>query len=290
MITHETNIKLLVDKGLVPEDVEVISQTNNLILRSRATKVVARVSFSNTKTERDDPQDASYSHGIAWAMADRGLPVLRPLTPKPLTLDSMVVSLFPLAENVQITDQNYPEIAKVIEEFASFHTPGLRSVDIEKYTQDRLGKVQDQNYRANQRLHDAITFARLTHQKSFSFQDAQVGTVHGDIHSGNMVRHEGKILLIDLDATARGHLFYDFASWRLRQELFDHSVNVEKIVDYARKSSKWDEEAYRALMGWKALSSLTYVLAYGDESTATQHANAIGLAAKNLGALSWQEI
>jgi hypothetical protein len=105
-----------------------------------------------------------------------------------------------------------------------------------------------------------------------------------------MVTYNGKIQLIDLDAAALGPLHYDFASWRLRQELFDRKTDVEAVVSSARRSELWDEDMYRAMIGWKALSSLTYVLNYAEANDIKRRTNEIGSAASRLGVFVWQGI
>lgn len=284
----EHRIRQLVERGIIPDDSEIITQTNNLILRSRNSMTVARVSLPEMTTGRDDPQDISYSHHIAWAMSAEGHPVLQPLMPEPIELDDMTISLFPLANNVEWSAQQPADIARLMQDFSSFQSSALRTMDVPRYTAERLERVKHQAYRHNQKLYELIADLRQQQQMNYDLNKARKGTIHGDVHSANLVDDKGEIKFIDLDASARGPLPYDLSSWKLRQSLFDHHFDVDAIIEYARKSKDWEEEAYMALLGWKALSSLTYTLAYEKEDQIVDRANTIGRVAKKLGSLSWR--
>lgn len=286
----EHRIRQLVEHRIIPEDAEVIAQTNNLVLRSKESMTVARVSLPETTTDRDDPQNVDYSHRLAWAMAAEGRPVLKPFTPEPIELDGMTISLFPLAESVEWRTQDPADIGRLIQDYSSFKSPMLRTMDVSRYTSDRLSRVVRQEYRHNRQLYELIVSLHQQQLERHDPENAQKGTIHGDVHSANMVDDNGHVKFVDLDATATGPLPYDLSSWRLRQALFDHRVDVEAIVECARKSSEWDENRYTAMIGWKALSSLTYILAYGEESQLVDRANTVGRIARKLGGLSWRDL
>lgn len=287
---NRAQIEQLVDHGIVPDDVEVIVHTNNLILRSKQSRIVARVAIDSSVSERDDPQNVIYSHRIAWEMAERGAPVLRPLSSEPILLQDMKVSLFPLADDVNWTEQNPSDVAGVLRDFSEWESTNLRTMNAPIYISERLTKVEAKSFRGNEKAFQAIASKFEDHQFSNPFERDANATVHGDVHSGNMVLFDGKLKFIDLDAVAKGTSHYDFGSWRLRHELFDTRLDVKAVIDEARRSSKWSEDNYRSMIGWKALSSLTYVLSYSEMSEVVGQVNTIGAAAHKLGGLKWQEI
>ncbi len=287
---NRAHIEQLVNHGILPDDVEVVVQTNNLILRSKQSKIVARVALDSSVSDRDDPQNVIYSHHIAWEMAESGAPVLRPLSPEPILLQDMKVSLFPLAEEVNWPEQNPSYVAGVMTDFSEWESSNLRLMNPPIYISERLTKVEEKSFRENEKAFNAIASRFEDHKISNPFLRDTNATVHGDVHSGNMVLFDGKLKFIDLDAVAKGTSHYDFGSWRLRHELFDTRLDVEAVIDDARRSSKWSEDNYRSMIGWKALSSLSYVLSYGEMSEVVGQVNTIGAAAHKLGGLKWQEI
>ena len=86
--------------------------------------------------------------------------------------------------------------------------------------------------------------------------------VHGDFKADNIATdHEGRLKAIDLDAVAVGPGLYDLASWRLRSQMGD-SAPIEEVANVGRQTDTWDEDAYTSLIGWKAISSMSFTLRY----------------------------
>lgn len=103
-------------------------------------------------------------------------------------------------------------------------------------------------------MNDRFPFCQLLHDDP--------ALIHGDYKVDNVVTdHAGNLHAIDLDAAAIGPRLYDLAAWRLRSELGDNTP-VEEVVDIGRSVADWDEDVYRSLIGWKAISSMSFTLRY----------------------------
>jgi hypothetical protein len=261
------NINRLLDEKLVPADSEVISIHNNLVLISKREAVVSRIGKLSLIAQREDPGDITYSHRLAWVSSDVA-PVVRPVSEDPIQKEDIIISSFPLREKVDWSTCNPESIHDMLSYFNGALTyvserATLRDFDISEYAQQRLDYAYHHGFNHMEIL-DNTQRILSAHQMAYPFHeltDNDPALVHGDLHAGNVVAHKNSLEIIDLDSVARGPKLYDIASWRLRQEISDVAP-VDRVVDISSKLATWDDESYRALIGWKIISSMTNAIRY----------------------------
>lgn len=109
--------------------------------------------------------------------------------------------------------------------------------------------------------------------------------VHGDFKADNVVADShGSLKAIDLDAVSVGPGLYDLASWRLRSEMGDEAP-VEEVANVGRQTEAWREDSFRSLIGWKAISSMSFTLRYESPEINEEKIAHIAQSATNLGGL-----
>lgn len=108
----------LFDEGLIPDDSEVVSIHNNLVVISKKEAVVSRIGRLSLIAQRDDPGDITYSHKLAWIASDVA-PVVRPLAEEPVQKGDIVISSFPLRDEVDWNIKNPKSIYEMMSIFAS---------------------------------------------------------------------------------------------------------------------------------------------------------------------------
>jgi len=265
----ESDLSRLIGAGLLPDDSEVISTHNNLVISSISKKIVARVALVSSIETKEDPGDIRYSHQAAW-LASEVASVVRPTSENPIQYGNFVLSIFPLLESVDWASQDASEILRVVNEFGEAlpyvsNLLSLRRLDVDKYAQSRLDYVQVNRNNIDERLIESTKIMLEYYIEHYPFKeltDSSAALVHGDLHTGNIVADKcNKLQLIDLDSTAIGPRMYDLASWRVRSDLSD-SAPIEKVISKAKQAGLLNEEEYSALIGWKLLSSMTHVLRY----------------------------
>lgn len=279
MIENKNIVSQLVDKNILPSDTEILSSDNNLITFSKKEKIIARIGRLSLIDQREDPGDIQYSHEIAWA-ADSSSPIVRPIDQSPIIDDDLIVSRFPAMEKVDWHKHSGEDIVALLngisESFDCIRNKiTLKQLDISDYAQKRI----DSCLHKNDYMYPTINYV----QNILNLQETKYpfgelvkkspSLVHGDLHARNVVSdHDGNLMVIDLDSMKIGPALYDIASWRVRREQGDDAP-VEQAVNLARESNQWDEILYRALIGWKAVSSMTHLLKYGDPRTIKEEIN-----------------
>lgn len=276
MIHPEKCVSTLIASGAIPDDSEIVSTNNKVVTISKRQRLVARISEITSVRVRDDPHDLTYSHNLAFILRQTA-PVGAPIEQYPIQSDGYLLSRYPLLQSsVSITPEDAQEVYECLDTFAvSIHSvetgdQPLRQLYVPGYVQERLEHMHDRAaYDQTAVEYVSTETARLNQEYPFAeLTTAQRSLVHGDVKVDNFVRDDiNRINLIDLDATAIGPKTYDLASWRLRAELGD-TAPVESIVEAARSNNTWSEEAYRALIGWKAVSSMSFSLRYEGEKAA----------------------
>lgn len=259
----------LVESGDIPHDSVVVSTNNKIVVVSRSEGIVTRIREHTIGQERDDPHDLQYSHRVAW-LASRVAPVVKPLHESPLIRGEFILSSYPLfSTEHSLSERQANNIYDLIKEFgdALHEVSGgmnVRRIDIHAYVQDRLITMHD-NGHPDPFLVDFVSreVERLALQFPFSqLVEDDTSLIHGDVKSENIVFSDsGDLIFIDVDAAAAGPRLYDLASWMLRSAMGD-AAPVNKVVEVGRQQPGWDEETYRSLIGWKAVSSMSFTLRY----------------------------
>ena len=270
MTDYSDALNTFIAEGLLPEDSEVISTHNNLVVASASAKIVSRIARISKMGQRIDPGDIRYSHKVAWLLAER-TSVLRPTTESPCQHGDFVFSTFPLLGPVDWSAQNPVVILNAVMDlgyaFQSVCRIELRHLNIEEYAQERLEYAESRNIGEGvlEWASDLLGYYRR-HYAFLRLVELDSALTHGDLHAGNAVEDQnGKAFFIDLDSIAVGPRLYDLASWRVRRELGD-GAPVDKMVAQARRLPSWNEGEFSALMGWKLLSSVTHTLRYTNIS------------------------
>lgn len=286
-------IESLVRSGDIPDDVKVVSTNNKVVVVSQGHHLVARIGSLADINQRDDPHDLRYSHTASWLAGDVA-PVVKPLHNEPLIRSGYVISSYPLLKTgVDLGASGANNIYAMVRDFGNALTTvtegmSLRRLDVAQYVQARLKYMRDSldhDQRAVEYVAEEID--RLNSQCPFSeLVEHDTALIHGDIKTDNVVAtSSGELRIIDLDAVAIGPRLYDLASWRLRSELGD-SAPVENTVAIGRQTATWDEESYRSLIGWKAVSSMSYTLRYEAPEVSRDKMIQIADSAYTLGGLS----
>lgn len=292
MINPEKCMKTLTNSGDIPPDSVIASTNNKVVAISRKEAVVARISAAENTNHRDDPHDLTYSHKLSYGLS-KAARVVPTLDMYPIISNGYLVSRYPLFESsVNLDKSDAEEIYDCMSVFADSveaaksSVSNLRKLNVSSYVQERIDTMLANPQPFDQRAVDYIATETERLQQQYPFEQLvrnQEALVHGDVKTDNFVRDaEGRIYLIDLDAVAVGPRAYDLASWRLRAEMGD-AAPVEEVVEFGRKVPTWNEESYQALIGWKAVSSMSFTLRYEDSKVAEGKIHDIANAARLLG-------
>lgn len=286
-------VEALVGRGQIPDDAEVVSTNNKVVIISRNTRIVARIGNLAELKSRDDPHDLRYSHRVSWLTAAVA-PAVEPLEEEPIMSGEYIISRYPLLnDDVRLTRANAGEVFAMTRQLGDALPDvqagmTLRRIDMTGYVGERLDHMRDNPE------HDARLVAyideevdRMSREHPFAeLVEGDKALIHGDFKIENVVSDDaGTLKAIDLDAASIGPRLYDLASWRLRRELGDKAP-IEDVVEVGRRTHGWDEEAYRALIGWKAISSMSFTLRYEAAEVSTNKVAHISRSAVSLGGLS----
>ena len=264
-----TCVETLVASGDIPVDSKVVSTNNKIVTISRSERIVARIGSMAGFNVLDSPQDVRYAHKAARLAGDLA-PVVKPLHEEPIIRGDYVISSYPmLRTGINLDASRAKEIYAMTRDLGAALPVvqagmELRRLDIVSYVQERLDHMRgnaDYNQRFVGYMDEAV--ARMHTQYPFdALVQQDPALIHGDMKADNVVVDDNDVLqIIDLDSVAIGPRQYDLASWRLRSELGDNAPLME-AVDAGRQTREWDEESYRALIGWKAISSMSFTLRY----------------------------
>lgn len=289
----KTCIETLSRHGDIPDDSEVVSTNNKVVVISRKMNIVARIGDLADLKSRDDPQDLRYSHRVAWLAGDHA-PAVKPLHEHPILKEGYVISNYPLLNSNVDLDESQPQnIYDMTDSFSGTLSiiesdMTLRQLAISEYVQERLNQMYD-SAAYDGELVDYVSAQIEQMNRMYPFVqliDSDKALIHGDLKADNIVAdNAGTLKFIDLDAAAIGPRLYDLSSWRLRSEMGDNAP-VEKVVDIGRKAKGWNEDSYRALIGWKAISSMSFTLRYEAPELSRKKFTTIANAAITLGGLT----
>ena len=258
----------MIEEKILPNDSEIISSHNNVVVSSRLEHIVARIGLLSVIKSLEDPGDIIYSHLIANKIGNAGH-VLKPITKTPDIHGDVVVSKYPLMKPV---DWNYQDPLNILEVVTDFNSQLdkandnflLHELNIPKYARERIN-IAEKNKSVDESTLEGVQKLLEKYEQNYPFaelSDSMPGLVHGDLHENNFVIDElDNLKIIDLDSSSRGPFLYDLASWRFRQTLGDHAP-VDLMIERSRRTPFWNKESLRALIGWKALSSMTHVIRY----------------------------
>jgi hypothetical protein len=191
--------------------------------------------------------------------------------------DDFVLSTFPLMQLVSWDEQDAQNVLQAITIFGQSLPKldgrmNLRHLDIEGYARDRL-EYASVTSRIDKEVMAWAVKVLDYYERNYALHELAMldpALVHGDLHENNVVKGSVRpILFIDLDSVAIGPRLYDLASWRVRRELGD-AAPIDLAVDIVRTTTTWDEDTFRALMGWKLVSSVSHTIRYGDPAEVHQ--------------------
>lgn len=245
-----------------------MSTNNKIVVISPSEKLVVRISRKSREAERDDPHDLYYSHRVSW-LAGAVAPVVRPHEPYPVEIEDHILSRYPLMRSSpRLGDEDAGEIASLTSSLSNSlpHVQkgiDLRRLDIPRYVKERLQYILDHQAGSKEVEYLDGELERLNSKYPFQqLVESDPGLVHGDFKADNIVADGNDTLhAIDLDAAAVGPRCFDLAEWRFRCQMGDKAP-LGKVVESQRGYDRWNEETFRALVGWKALSSLSFTLRY----------------------------
>ena len=286
------SLEKLVSNGDIPDDAEVVSENNKIVVISHRERIVSRIGNLENATLRDDPHDLNYSHRVAWLAGDSA-PVVKPLQETPVVSGDHLISNYPLLDSEVPLDASRAGDIFVMARDLSLALPvvesgmNLRRLDVATYVQERLDHMLD-NPDFDQSLVEYVNkeMQKMKREAPFlQLAEDDRALVHGDFKADNVVADGyGNLKAIDLDAVSVGPGLYDLASWRLRSEMGDEAP-VEEVVNVGRQTESWREDSFRSLIGWKAISSMSFTLRYELSEVSEGKIAHIAQSATNLGGL-----
>lgn len=138
-------IKTLIQSEDIPQDSEVVSTNNKVVIISRSEKLVARIGSVTDAVLRDDPHDLRYSHTVSW-LAGAVAPVVKPLQEHPVVRAGYVISSYPLldsgadlrnAKGIYAMVRGLGDSLDVVRSAME-----LKTVNVSSYVTDRLNTMQ----------------------------------------------------------------------------------------------------------------------------------------------------
>jgi len=282
----------LIRNGVIPNDSTLIQHRHNLITKSIKSNSVSRISAANEGEYDTTPQNVEYSHHVAWEAGAQNQSILQPILENPIRYNKFVISQYPLGNIPQYDDLSYSDLSSVLKRLSYINTSsidGLRALDVYSYASERLLTASTNTSGLRSDLNSVIDYVKrffYTHQDKFFdyINESPRQLIHGDIHSQNIIYYQGDIRLIDLDTASEGPPLYDIASWHLRYLVGDDTmIDVNQLIEIAAQEPEWDKKMYKAMIGWKAISSMTYLLVNGERfDDFTHRIKQIGEIASNI--------
>lgn len=264
------------DAGL-PRDAEpLVIKSDYAVARSESQRLVFRIGIRGSSSFDLNPSDVAHAHKIGVDMATRGLNVLAPLTPEPLNVGRYQVSTSPLALPIMEASWNQADAAALGRElraWSAYDSPLLTQLDIADYVRTRaqdaissggmLAAAGEWCLNSLDALNTQAPFTELV--------DSHHGAIHGDVHPGNLVRYEGRILLIDLDSVKTGPAMFDIAVGLTYQRRYNTNYPGTTMASaYIGTSQDGRQDELAALQKWKELSSYSQLLLRWHHSPAIQ--------------------
>jgi hypothetical protein len=267
-MNNSERLEFLKSEGVIPLDSRAISTHNNLVVTSDSEEIVARISTVQRIKTRKDPGDLVYSHEMASAIGHKGA-VLPPIDEEPIEFGENIISRYPKMPVPDWNEISGDELAEAVRKlnYFPYHAlnlpPGshIRRMNVASYVQDRLNSLDDST---NKSLATHVQKMLEKYRIDYCFSKAvkqSNGLVHGDMHGGNVVLANNKLLFIDLDSIAMGPREYDLASWCVRSMRGDAAPALEATTLAIERGSV-NKDLVRSMIGWKVLSSMSHELVY----------------------------
>lgn len=265
-MNNSERLSFLISEGALHPDSKIISTHNNLIVSSDLDMTVSRISTFEQIKARNDPGDLFYSHEMSRQIGRDGS-VLAPVDDRPIVVGQNIISRYPKTPLPDWDLTTAEELTEAVHSLNSFSyeeiaLPGgrdIRTLDVADYVRRRL----DSFSKSEGEAFSTYVQKRLDeYNDNYPFWDTsaiRTGLVHGDMHAGNVVRSDEKLLFIDLDSVAIGPQEYDLASWCVRSMRGDSAPALESSR-IAIEEGLVDKDRIRKMAGWKVLSSMSHEL------------------------------
>lgn len=136
----------LIEDGFLPIDSVIISDHNNLVVASENEKSVTRIGMTAATILKENPNDVEYSHNLAYKLGSQAS-VLSPFNEKPVLVDDLVLSAFPMLKPVDWKNISGESLFDVIDSFQNSYfrvsdTTDLSSLDVYDYASKRMKKLK----------------------------------------------------------------------------------------------------------------------------------------------------
>jgi hypothetical protein len=262
------NWNQILHDAALPVDAEPIVVKNDYaVARSISLRLVFRVGPRSARSFNLNPCDIGHAHRIAVDMAENGLNVLAPITRSPEVRGPYLVSVSPLATPLLDIRWSAAEAISLGSQFrawAAYRSPLLSHLDIPSYVRIRarqalltggdVGAAGEWCIGALEALESQAPFSQLAVSRP--------GAIHGDVHPGNLVRHRGRILLIDLDSAKLGPAMFDIAVGLMYERRYNRTYPGALMASgYCHPKHRiFRDDELIALQKWKEISSFSQLL------------------------------
>jgi hypothetical protein len=259
----------------LPHDAEpLIVKKGYAVARSTSRRLVFRIGLRGERSFDLNPSDVGFAHKIAVEMAESGLNVLAPTERIPEVRGPYLISASPLATPLVVAGWSRTEATHFggqLRSWCSYKSPLLTSLNIPGYVVSRARQARltgGEVAAAGEWCMNAL--AALESQTPFSqLAGGSPGAIHGDVHPGNLVRHRGRILLIDLDSVKTGPAMFDLAVGLMYERRYNNDYpGTTMACGYLGPDISQFEEELTALQNWKELSSYSQLLLRWHQSPA----------------------
>jgi hypothetical protein len=251
----------------LPHDAEpLVVKPGYAVARSVSRRLVFRIGRQGSRSFDLNPSDVSHAHRIAVDMERAGLNVLAPTTREPEVCAAYLISASPLATpllDARWSSAEAVDLGEQLRAWSSYRSPLLTTLDIPDYVRAR----------ANQAIHAGGEVAAagewcmreletLEFEAPFSELFAgRPGAIHGDVHPGNLVRYQGRILLIDLDSVKMGPAMFDVAVALMYERRYNRDYPGTLMASgYLDTTLSLVGDELTALQKWKELSSYSQLI------------------------------
>jgi hypothetical protein len=254
------------DAGLPADTEPLVVKDNYAVARSMSKRLVFRIGLRGASNFDLNPSDLSHGHRIAVDMAQRGLNVLAPLTSEPTAAGHYLISATPLA--IPLTDAPWTlaeaaALGRDLLAWSGYGSPLLARLDIPGYVRSRsYDAINAGGATAAAGEWCLATLEALDARAPFAqLVETHPGTIHGDVHTGNLVRHEGRLLLIDLDSVKAGPAMFDIAVGLMYERRYSPRYPGTAVAaGYLSSRVRSNDDELAALQQWKELSSYSQLL------------------------------
>lgn len=254
------------DTGLPADAEPLVVKDAYAVARSVSKRLVFRIGLRGASNFDLNPNDLSHGHRIAVDMARRGLNVLAPLTSEPMAVGRYLISATPLA--IPLTDAPWTSaeaaaLGRHLLAWSGYSSLLLTRLDIPGYVHARsYDAINAGGARVAAGEWCLATLEALDARAPFTqLLEMRSGTIHGDVHPGNLVRHEGRLLLIDLDSVKTGPALFDIAVGLMYERRYSSRYpGTALATGYLGTRERYTDDELVALQQWKELSSYSQLL------------------------------